>query len=95
MNDMVNHPEHYADTTSIECIEAMEIAFGTEAVKDFCRCNAFKYLWRHKNKNNKEKDLEKADWYMNYLLGLETGYRSEQDLALIRMIERYIEKGGE
>ena len=92
MSDMVNHPEHYADTTSIECIEAMEIAFGTEAVKDFCRCNAFKYLWRHKNKNDKEKDLEKAGWYMGYLFDLEDSYFSEQDLALSRTIKKYQEK---
>lgn len=61
--DNVNHPKHYADTCSIECIEAMQIAFGTEAVKNFCKCNAFKYLWRFKNKNG-EEDLNKADWYI-------------------------------
>jgi len=62
--DMVNHPAHYEGQTSIECIEAMQIAFGKRAVADFCLCNAFKYLWRHKNKNGAE-DLKKAQWYLS------------------------------
>lgn len=61
-SDNVNHPKHYADTCSLECIEAMEIAFGKDAVIAFCKCNAFKYIWRYQNKNGKE-DLEKAMWY--------------------------------
>ena len=36
----------------------------TEAVKDFCLCNAFKYIWRTKNKNGIE-DIDKAIWYLN------------------------------
>lgn len=62
--DNVNHPQHYADSCSIECIEAMLVAFGAEATFDFCVCNAFKYLWRYKNKNG-EEDIEKAKWYTN------------------------------
>lgn len=61
--DNVNHPEHYANSCSLECIDAMLIAYGEQAVYDFCICNAFKYLWRHKNKNGLE-DLCKADWYI-------------------------------
>lgn len=61
MSDNIN-PSHYKDQCSIECIEAMEMAFGAEAVLQFCLCNAFKYLWRHKNKNGVE-DLKKAAWY--------------------------------
>lgn len=64
MANNVDHPRHYADTTSLECIEAMTITFGDKAVYDFCRCNAFKYLWRYKNKNGLE-DLKKAIWYLN------------------------------
>lgn len=61
--DNVNHPSHYADSTSIECIESMELTFGTEAVYHFAVCNAYKYLWRHKNKGKVEEDLNKANWY--------------------------------
>lgn len=64
--DPVNRPAHYT-SGGIECINAMQAAFGVEAVKDFCLCNAFKYLWRHRNKNGVE-DLKKARWYLNRLI---------------------------
>jgi hypothetical protein len=64
--DPVNHPAHYT-SGGIECIDAMQAAFGAEAVKDFCLCNAFKYLWRHRQKNGVE-DLKKARWYLNRLI---------------------------
>lgn len=64
--DLVNRPAHYT-SGGIECIDAMQAAFGAEAVKDFCLCNAFKYLWRHRNKNGVE-DLKKARWYLNRLI---------------------------
>lgn len=58
------NPDHYKSQTSLECIEAMEIMFGKEAVINFCLCNAFKYVWRWKNKNG-EEDLDKARWYLH------------------------------
>lgn len=64
--DPVNHPAHYT-SGGIECIDAMQAAFGAEAVKDFCLCNAFKYLWRHHSKNGVE-DLKKCRWYLNRLI---------------------------
>lgn len=64
--DPVNRPAHYT-SGGIECIDAMAAAFGDEAVKDFCLCNCFKYLWRHRNKNGVE-DLKKARWYLNRLI---------------------------
>lgn len=66
--DHIN-PDHYKNQTSLECIEAMEIIFGPKAVIDFCICNAWKYIWRWKNKNGQE-DLEKADWYITKALHL-------------------------
>lgn len=64
--DNVNHPSHYESSTSIECIQAMTLIFGEDAVADFCACNAFKYMWRYKHKNGAE-DLKKAEWYLSYL----------------------------
>lgn len=64
--DPVNRPAHYT-SGGIECIDAMQAAFGAEVVKGFCLCNAFKYLWRHRNKNGVE-DLKKARWYLNRLI---------------------------
>lgn len=88
--DNVNHPKHYADTTSIECIEAMTVAFGRGAVVDFCKCNAFKYVWRYKHKNGRE-DLEKANWYCNKAVELygSSGcdYEDEQLDMLIKLID--------
>ncbi len=64
MNDAVNHPSHYADSCSLECFQVMLLIFGRDAVINFCLCNAFKYMWRYKNKNGQE-DLDKAEWYLD------------------------------
>lgn len=61
--DNVN-PDHYKNQCSLECIEVMRVAFGDEAVINFCICNSFKYAWRYKNKNGNE-DLKKAQWYLS------------------------------
>lgn len=62
--DNVNHPGHYANSCSIECIDAMQATFGIKDLAKYCVINAYKYLWRYKNKNGKE-DLNKAEWYLN------------------------------
>lgn len=67
--DNVNHPEHY-ETGKFECIDVMIETQGAEAVKNFCICNAFKYLYRHGRKNGRE-DIEKAIWYLNKYLELD------------------------
>ena len=61
--ERVNHPNHYTQG-DIECIDAMQAAFGKQAVICFCVCNAFKYIWRHNNKNGME-DIAKAKWYLD------------------------------
>lgn len=60
----VEHPKHYTQG-GIECIDAMIAAYGDTAVMDFCKCNAFKYLFRMDNKNNPLEDVKKAIWYLN------------------------------
>lgn len=67
--DSVFSPSHY-NQGDIECIDAMESAYGTEAVMHFCMCNAFKYQWRFKEKNGKE-DILKCQWYQNKMLELQ------------------------
>ena len=67
-NDIVNHPGHY-ETGKFECIEVMQEALGVDAVKDFCICNAFKYIYRHKRKNGLE-DIKKAKWYIDKFIEL-------------------------
>lgn len=61
VKDNIN-PDHYKNQTSLECIESMELIFGYQKTYDFCLLNAWKYIWRWKNKNGKE-DLNKAQWY--------------------------------
>ncbi len=67
--DSVNHPSHY-ETNGIECIDAMKASQGVDAVQDFCICNAFKYIWRHRRKNGAE-DIKKAVWYLTKWLEFE------------------------
>ena len=69
MIDNVNHPAHY-NTGKYESIDVMVETQGTAAVKDFCICNAFKYIYRHRFKNGVE-DIKKAIWYLNKYVELE------------------------
>lgn len=61
--DNVNKPKHYNREGAMECIDEMEIIFGREAVKIFCKLNAWKYRYRAADKNG-EEDLRKSDWYL-------------------------------
>lgn len=67
--DNVNHPAHY-ETGKFECIDVMVETQGKEAVKAYCLCAAFKYLYRHKRKNGLE-DIKKARWYLDKFIELE------------------------
>ena len=62
-NNNVNHPKHYVREGGMECIDEMLLIFGTEAVKNFCVLNAWKYRYRAADKNG-EEDLKKSDWYL-------------------------------
>ena len=66
--DVVNHPPHYC-VGGLECFEVMKQVFGIEAVKVFCRLNAFKYLFRSETKNG-DQDIAKATWYLTRYLEL-------------------------
>lgn len=70
--EMVNNPSHY-NQFKRETIEEMRLLFGDEAVKGFCKCNAYKYQRRAKFKGNEEEDLNKAEWYLDYLEKMEKG----------------------
>jgi hypothetical protein len=91
--DNINHPAHYEGNTSLECIDVMEIAFGADAVGNFCLCNAFKYLWRYKHKGGNE-DVKKAEWYLNHfesIMGeysdVEDGYNKMRELVHVALGE--------
>ena len=67
-HDNVNHPSQY-ETGKFECIDVMIETQGIEATKNFCVCNAFKYIYRHNMKNG-EEDLRKAKWYLDKYMEL-------------------------
>ena len=69
MSSNINHPDHYK-TGNYECIKVMKEIFGEEKVKDFCKMNAFKYLYRCEHKGKKTEDVKKAVWYLTRWLNL-------------------------
>lgn len=71
LNDVINHPSHYTQGR-IECIDAMESAFGVAELAVYCKIAAFKYIWRCERKNGSE-DIKKAVWYLKKYLELEDG----------------------
>lgn len=58
---MINHPDHYLQSTGFEVIDVIE-AWQL----DFCLGNAVKYIARAglKDPSKKKQDLEKALWYI-------------------------------
>ena len=75
----IDHPAHYSGEH--ECIELMEALYGIEAVKDFCRCNSFKYRFRagRKEGETKQEDIKKAEWYEDYLIKLNERSKLKND----------------
>mgnify|MGYP003627624809 FL=1 len=59
--DLINHPEHY--TKGIETIEYIQ-SWGMGYVVG----NIIKYVTRFPYKGTPLKDLEKAKWYIEYLI---------------------------
>lgn len=70
----IDHPSYYQGKR--ECIELMRVHYGIEAVKSFCRLNAFKYRYRASRKNG-EEDIKKAEWYEEYLFDIESQERTK------------------
>lgn len=61
---MIDHPVYYNRKDAIECIDEMELIYGSEALMWFCLLSQHKYRYRAGLKNNGYEDLEKSDWYM-------------------------------
>lgn len=67
--EMVNSPSHY-NQGSIECIDAMVSAFGAYSAAEFCKINAFKYLWRLGHKDDEAQEIGKIKWYLDKYIEL-------------------------
>ena len=69
-DDAIN-PDHYKSGL-IECIEAIEESMTTAAFAGYLKGNCMKYLWRYETKHADDplQDLQKAEWYLSYLIGV-------------------------
>lgn len=67
MKDVVNHPEHYNSDSPYECIKVLRNWMSPSEFNGFLRGNILKYLCRSEKKNGIE-DLQKAQWYLKYLI---------------------------
>ena len=63
MEDMVNHPNHYADK-GIEVIDYIRDTLSPDGFVDYCIGNVIKYVSRWRKKGGPE-DLRKAGVYLN------------------------------
>lgn len=59
-SDNVNHPPHYQHPSGVEAYDICQYL-------DFSTGNAFKYLFRHRNKGTPLEDLRKCQWYLQKL----------------------------
>lgn len=92
INKNIDSPSHYV-AGEYECIDVMLATQGTQAVMDFCLCNAFKYLYRCRKKNGVE-DIKKAAWYLDEYIDLyeqteespegENGLKTDRELELMK-----------
>lgn len=67
MSDPIYHPNHHMGHTGIEAMDALKSAMGLEAMQYFYWGNAFKYLWRWKEKGGLE-DLRKCNNYVGMMI---------------------------
>lgn len=64
----VDHPSHY-NQGKIETIEIIKSSMNKEQYKGFLKGNILKYICRSEFKENELEDLQKAQWYLNELIG--------------------------
>jgi len=70
ISDDISHPSHYT-AGKVECIDAIESATqGLCGVTSVCVGQVIKYVWRYSHKGTPEKDLAKADFYLQKLRGI-------------------------
>ena len=69
VRDEVNSPEHYKlNHDGIECIDAIHATMSPISFCEYLRGTVLKYLWRCNYKEDKLKDLHKAQWYLAKLI---------------------------
>lgn len=68
MSDPVNSPDHYK-TGGIETIDYIEAKLSIDEFKGYLKGNIIKYLSRATKKDNEQQDYQKANWYLERLIG--------------------------
>lgn len=71
MNDEINKPLHYF-RGGIDVIGFAERQFSAEERRGFYRISALKYITRFQDKGAPVKDLNKAKFFIDKLIELET-----------------------
>ena len=72
--EMVDHPSHY-NMGKYECLDVVkELVKDMKGIEATLFFNAFKYLWRYKQKNGLQ-DLKKCEFYLKELISLNEGYQ--------------------
>lgn len=75
-HDIINRPSHYF-RGGIDVIGFAERQFSVEERRGFYRISALKYVTRFQDKGAPIKDLNKAKFFIDKLIELESG-RNEQ-----------------
>lgn len=88
MADAVNHPAHYAPIFEARQIECLDIAQHL----DFCRGNAFKYVWRAGLKGEPEKAIEDCETAKFYITRVVETKNSVIAVAVFKAIRTPTEK---
>lgn len=68
--DDVNGPSHY-NMNGMETIELIKQSTSADEFEGYLKGNVLKYVsrYKHKHQENPVKDLQKAQWYLNRLIG--------------------------
>ena len=67
--DPVNRPPHYTIRDGIECIDYMRQVLGLQGFIDYCHGNVIKYQHRYNYKGKPVEDMQKAQYYLNKMIG--------------------------
>jgi len=75
--DMVNHPPHYKQR-GMEVIDVIEAGIGDQGFIGYLLGNILKYLLRFRHKGKPIEDLKKARWYLDKLIAVVSGEKTNK-----------------
>ena len=75
--DMVNHPPHY-NQGGMEVIDVIEAGIGDQGFIGNLLGNILKYLLRFRHKGKPIEDLKKARWYLDKLIAVFSGEKTNK-----------------